>query len=465
MTTPQDTILIVDDQSVFAQGMARLLDKEFPGVRSAVATSGEQALELLAAQPVSLMLSDLRMPGMSGLELLGRALEAEPALSVVMITGYGSIESAVEALKAGAYDFLTKPVDRESLVRVVAKGLERARLLGENRRLRALVAQAGSLQTLLGRSQAMNRLRETIVAVAASDYTVLINGESGTGKEMVARTIHNSSPRAARHLVSVNCPAIPDHLLESELFGHVKGAFTGADRNRKGLFLAAHGGTLLLDEIGDIPMNVQTKLLRVLQEREVRPVGANESTPVDVRILASTNQNLEAKMQAGDFREDLFYRLNVLHIHVPPLRQRADDVPLLAHHFLTEACRDMGLPPKDIAPEVLAFLAARPWPGNVRELQNFMRRLAVFARTPTVDLALVRLADNNAGGPADADTGLPPYKDAKSKILDDFTRTYVRQLLAMTEGNISQAARISGLERVSLQKILRRLDIDAERYR
>lgn len=464
MTTPQETILIVDDQAVFAQGLARLLDTEFPGVHSVVATSGQQALDILSARPVALMLSDLRMPGLSGMDLLARALEVEPALSVVMITGYGSIESAVEALKAGAYDFLTKPVDRESLVRVAAKGLERARLLGENRRLRALVAQAGSLQTLLGRSQAMSRLRESIAAVAASDYTVLIGGESGTGKEMVARTIHNSSPRAGQPLVSLNCPAIPDHLLESELFGHVKGAFTGADRNRKGLFLAAHGGTLLLDEIGDIPMNVQTKLLRVLQEREVRPVGANESTPVDVRILASTNQNLEAKMQAGAFREDLFYRLNVLHIHVPPLRQRADDVPLLALHFLTEACHDMGLPPKDIAPEVLAFLAARPWPGNVRELQNFMRRLAVFARTETVDLPLARLADSNDPG-GSGDDHLPPYKDAKTRVLDDFTRTYVRQLLAITEGNISQAARISGLERVSLQKILRRLDIDAERYR
>lgn len=464
MNEQPETILLVDDQADFARGLARLLEQEMQGVRTLVATSGQEALEIITNESVSLMFSDLQMPGLSGMELLALSLGVKPDLSVVVITGYGTIENAVEALKTGAYDFLTKPVDRENLIRVAAKALERARLLGENRRLREQVARTGATRALIGESPAMRLLLESIIAVAASDYTVLIDGESGTGKELVARTIHAGSSRASRSLVSVNCPAIPDHLLESELFGHVKGAFTGADRNHEGLFLAADGGTLLLDEIGDIPLTVQTKLLRVLQEREVRPVGSSQSTPVDVRILASTNQNLEEKMRSGAFREDLFYRLNVLHIQVPPLRRRTEDIPMLAHHFLDQTCEEMGLAPKDIAPEVLAYLSAHSWPGNVRELQNFMRRLAVFARNDTVDLALAQLASSHTPS-APGDDTLAPYKDAKNKILDDFTRTYVKQLLRHTEGNISRAARISGLERVSLQKILRRLEIDAEAYR
>jgi len=464
MTPEREIILIVDDQADFARGLTRLLESEFPDAHYLLATNGAQALDILNHERVTLMLSDLRMPGLSGLELLASALQIEPTLSVVMITGFGSIETAVEALKAGAYDFLTKPVQREDLLRVASKALERARLLGENKRLRELVARNGPHLELRGESTTIRRLLDSIAAVAASDYTVLIDGESGTGKELVARTIHNGSARADRPMLSVNCPAIPAHLLESELFGHVKGAFTGADRARKGLFLSANGGTMLLDEIGDIPLNIQTKLLRVLQEREVRPVGSSQSTPVDVRILASTNQNLEDKMQDGTFREDLFYRLNVLHINVPPLRRRTEDIPLLAHHFLSETCREMNLPQKEIAPEVLAYLVANPWPGNVRELQNFMRRLTVFARGPLVDLPLARLAASNTCEKPGSNA-LVPYKNAKALVMDDFTRSYVRQLLDETNGNISQAARISGLERVSLQKILHRLDINAESYR
>ncbi|NJB69251.1 DNA-binding NtrC family response regulator [Desulfobaculum xiamenense] len=459
-----EAILIVDDQEDFARGLARLLKREFPDVATRTATSGDEALDILSRERVSLMFSDLRMPGIGGIELLRQALAAEPNLSVVMLTGYGSIESAVEALKAGAYDFLTKPVEPDALFRATAKGLERARLLGENSRLRELMAKSELGTALIGESAPMKRLKETIAAVAASDYTVLITGESGTGKEMVARAVQSVSARAAKSFLQVNCPAIPEQLLESELFGHVKGAFTGADRSRKGLFVAADGGTLLLDEIGDIPMNIQTKLLRVLQEREVRPVGSSASVRVDVRILASTNQDLERKMREGLFREDLFYRLNVLNVHVPALNRRTEDIPLLAHHFLSQACREMRLMPKEIAPEVLAWLTSRPWPGNVREMQNFMRRLAVFSQGDVIDLALVRLAEARPDAEP-ADDSLPPYKDAKSRVMDEFTRNYVTELLRKTAGNISEAARVSGLERVSLQKILRRLDIDAERYR
>ncbi len=459
-------ILLVDDQKDYIRGLSRLLEREFPDCACLLATDGPQALEILGRENVCLMLSDLRMPGMDGMELLRRALSSSQLLSVVIVTGYGSIETAVEAVKAGAYDFITKPVDKDTLFKVVRKGLERSRLIGENRDLKRQLAQSDLRKTLIGGSPAMQRLRESISAVAASDYTVLITGESGTGKELIARTIHRNSARAARPMLGVNCPAIPDELLESELFGHVKGAFSGADRHREGLFLSANESTLLLDEIGDISPNIQTKLLRVLQEREVRPVGANTSKAVDVRILASTNQDLEDKMRQGSFRDDLFYRLNVLHVHAPPLRQRADDIPLLAQHFLNESCQEMNLPPKEATPEVISFLTAQPWPGNVRELQNFMRRLAVFSCGEVLDMPQVYAAQGSLAAGASGLAGQElPYKEAKARVVQDFTHTYVKELLRRTAGNVSEAARISGLERVSLQKIIKRHNIDAESFR
>jgi DNA-binding NtrC family response regulator len=463
-------ILIVDDDRDFCRGLARLLAPGFPEAEIALAGSGAEALELLAAQRMDLMLTDLRMPGLDGQELLRQALEREPELTVVLLTGHGSVEAAVAALKAGAYDFLTKPVDRDELFRVVRKGLERVRLLDENRALRELACRCGGGRRLVGEAPAMRRLKESIAAVAASDYTVLIRGESGTGKELVADSIHRMSSRAERPFVAVNCPAIPEHLLESELFGHVRGAFTGAGKGRRGLFVAANGGSILLDEIGDIPMSVQTKLLRVLQEHEVRPVGSNETFRVDVRILATTNQSLEQRIGAGLFREDLFYRLNVLTVSPPPLRERREDIPQLAAHFLAQTCEEMRLTPKVLGPEVVACLCERPWPGNVRELQNYVRRLAVFCPGKQVQMAHLRRAeggrpDQDAGGPgASGGPGgagpLAPYKEAKAHVLDGFTRNYVERILETTNGNISEAARLSGIERVSLQKIIKRIGLN-----
>ncbi|GAB7078804.1 sigma-54-dependent transcriptional regulator [Megalodesulfovibrio paquesii] len=465
-------ILIVDDDSDFTHGLARLLAGGFPEVEIALAGNGAQALGLLAAKSTDLLLSDLRMPGMDGQELLHQALELEPGLTVVLLTGHGSVETAVAALKAGAYDFLTKPVDREELFRVVQKCLERGRLLNEIRTLRELACRCEGGRRLVGEAPSMRQLKAAVAAVADSDYTVLIRGESGTGKELVAESIHAMSRRAGKPFVAVNCPAIPEHLLESELFGHVKGAFSGADKARTGLFVSAKGGSILLDEIGDIPMSVQTKLLRVLQEHEVRPVGSNETVKVDVRILAATNQSLERRITAGQFREDLFYRLNVLTVATPPLRERREDIPLLAAHFLAQTCEEMRLTPKVLGPEVVACLCERPWPGNVRELQNFVRRLAVFCPGPQVQLAHLRQAEGqpveasggNGGGPGVAGgpaagpcEPLAPYKDAKALVLERFTRNYVERILEMTGGNISEAARLSGIERVSLQKILKRI--------
>jgi transcriptional regulator with GAF, ATPase, and Fis domain len=335
----------------------------------------------------------------------------------------------------------------------------------ENRRLREAMAASGGNRALIGESPAMRRLREEIAAVAATDYTALITGESGAGKELVAQTIHRLSRRGEHTMVSVNCTAIPESVMESELFGHVKGAFTGADKARQGLFLAADGSTLHLDEIGDMPILLQPKLLRALQEREIRPVGGSGSIPINVRILASTNQRLEGRMKSGQFREDLYYRLNVLTIRTPPLRDRAGDAALLAVNCLRHTCGELDCEAKEFSADALEYLNTRKWPGNVRELLNFVRRIAVFCRGPVITKAQIRLLDTASQGSGLSAPGFETYKEAKERCLDDFTRSYVQRLLEETAGNISQAARLSGLERVSLQKIVRRLGIDAEEFR
>lgn len=464
-TTCDEHILIVDDEPDFAHGLARLVSRDFPAASVSVALSGAEALHIIQGSGVALLLTDLRMPDMDGMELMQQAMTVDPTTSVILLTAHGSIETAVAALKNGAYDFLTKPVRREELQRTLNKALERIRILKENKRLRQMMQQGCIERQMIGESPVMQRLKETIAAIAATDYSVLIRGESGTGKELVADMLHRLGSRRERPLVKVNCPSIPDQLLESELFGHVRGAFTGADRARRGLFMSAQRGTLLLDEIGDIGEALQTKLLRVLQEREIRPVGSSASTLVDVRIIASTNRALEERIKHGLFREDLFYRLNVLTIHTPPLRERRDDIPLLADHFVAATCRELSSPVKRISPGALACLAGREWPGNVRELQNYIRRLVVFCPGDTIDTAHLRLVDGTTC-PTTAETpSLVPYKEAKGAVVEDFTRRYVEGLLRQTGGNISEAARLSGIERVSLQKILRRLGTSGDTFK
>lgn len=459
-------ILLVDDEKDFAVGLSRLLGRKFPDERIKAVHSGDEALKALSEETFGLMLTDLNMPGMDGVELLSKAKEALPDLSVVMLTAFGTVSTAVDALKIGAYDFLTKPVEPDNLFLVVERGLERSALLVENARLQELVSKQVGPNELVGDSMAVRRLKEGVAAVAESDYTVLIRGESGTGKELVARTIHRLSGRSKGPMLMVNCPAIPDQLLESELFGHVKGAFTGADRDHKGIFVSANGGTLLLDEIGDVSPSIQTKLLRALQEGEVRPVGSSKDISIDVRIIASTNQPLEEMIKDNSFREDLYYRLNVLTLNVPALRERQGDIAILAHHFLDQACEEMKVTPKKLTPEAVAYLTTKNWPGNVRELQNFIRRLAVFTSGETLEMGQIRLVEGLDGHGETSDSAtLAPYKDAKEKIVDDFTRSYVEELLGHARGNVSEAARQSGLSRVALQKILKRLDIDAEKYR
>jgi DNA-binding NtrC family response regulator len=462
-------ILIVDNEQDFARGVARLILGHFANVEVLIATSAAEALQELTKAHCRLLITDLRMPKMGGMQLLEKALAIQQDLSIVVLSAYGTIETAVQALRNGAYDFLTKPIESEQLFRVVAKGLERSRLLEENNRLRQLVHQNFHGE-LIGESPAMQQIRRSIEFIAKSDYTVLILGESGTGKELAARLVHRLSSRADKAFLAVDCPSIPTSLLESELFGYLKGSFTGATRDHKGLFVAADGGTILLDEIGDIDVSVQTKLLRCLQDNEIRPIGSSHTQPVDVRVIASTNRDLEEGLRNKAFREDLYYRLNVLTLTLPPLRDRIEDIPLLAAHFFHRSWLENERQEKEIDPNVLCWLSERPWPGNIRELQNFVRRLTVFCSGERVDMDLVgKVADTPPSVPnpqSGSRSVLPaPYKQAKYDVIHAFTRDYIHHLLTSTNGNISEAARLSGLSRVALQKILARLGDDAGKYR
>ena len=353
------TLLVVDDDADFLRGIIRHLNKRYPDMDIQGCASGPEALEAFDRAEIGVMLSDLRMPGMDGHDLLAQSLKKNPHLCVVMITGYGTVENAVQALKAGAWDFITKPVDRQALYHTVDRALEHYRLARENQRLQTLVNNLSATDPPPWQSRAMKLLEEKIKAVAVTDYTVLVTGESGAGKEYIARQIHQLSQRARSRCHALNCPAIPEQLLESELFGHVKGAFTGAERNREGFFLAADKGTLILDEIGDISPPIQAKLLKFLQDKTVKPVGSSRSRTADVRIIALTNQDLEQKIKDNSFRQDLYYRLNVLSLVVPPLRQRQEDIPVLVKTFLEQTFREMGIPPVDIAPGALAHQARR----------------------------------------------------------------------------------------------------------
>ncbi|MCG8634570.1 MAG: sigma-54 dependent transcriptional regulator [Desulfobacterales bacterium] len=455
------SILVVDDDADFLSGIIRQLQKKFSGLDIIGKTGPESALEIMAAKEIGVLLSDLRMPGMTGHDLLKQALDINPRLCAVMITGYATVESAVQALKTGAWDFITKPVERQTLYHTVEKAIAHYDLARENKRLKAIVSTMATGPRW--QSRTMKRLQEKITAMAVTDYTVLVTGESGVGKEFIAREIHRLSSRANAACHALNCPAIPEQLLESELFGHVKGAFTGAERNREGFFLAADKGTLILDEIGDISMPIQAKLLKFLQDKEIKPVGSSTPKTTDVRIIALTNQDLEHRIQDGRFRQDLYYRLNVLSVVVPPLRERHEDIPVLVREFMNRTCKEMNLDPMEIDPSAMAWLARQPWPGNVRELLNYVRRLTVFSNGQTIDMGLIRMVDGSQEAPRPTTPVL--YKDAKKEALDIFSREYLTRLFQETGGNISETSRLSGLERASIQKIIKRLDMDMDVFR
>jgi len=451
-------ILVVDDEPSVRLSLAELLRDEGHAVR--VAEHGPAALALLEAEDADLVLSDLTMPAIDGLQLLQEVRERHPGTLFVLMTAYGDERTAVKALKLGAYDYLPKPFDNDEVRALVERGREVLALRGENARLREeLSARVGPL---LGTSVAMREVFRLIRRAAPTDATVLITGESGTGKELAARAIHQESRRRAAPFVALNCSALPGELIESELFGHLRGSFTGADRDRQGLFEAAHGGTLFLDEVGDLASAAQAKLLRALEERAIMPVGATAARPVDVRLLAATHRPLEAMAREGSFRDDLLYRLSVVTIELPPLRERREDIAVLAAHFAAELATRHARPPRPLSDAARAALVAYDWPGNARELRNALERAVVLAEGDEIDVRDLPAAIGRCRTPlrpAEAALAEMAFADARSRALDAFDRAFLLAALERHGGNVSATARTLGLHRQSLQKLLKKLDL------
>ena len=441
---PAGKILLVDDDP----GLLRLLSIRLraEGYEVEAVESAHKALATLNRFSPDLVITDLRMDKMDGIGLLKELQTRSPGLRVVIITAHGTIPDAVVATQSGAFGFLTKPIDKDELMQTVERAL---RVSG------SVEVDEDWAAEIITRNQAMKEILNQAKMVAATDARVLINGESGTGKELLARAIHNASPRRDQPFVAINCSAMAENLLESELFGHEKGAFTGATRNHKGLFQAAEGGTLLLDEIGDMPMRLQVKLLRVLQENQVRPVGSTEAIDVDVRVISATHRDLQALMTHGNFREDLYYRLNVVNIRIPTLDQRREDIPLLVAHFLTQIAREAGQERKVYAPEAVEMLVTAEWPGNIRQLYNVVRQNVALSRSPVISAELVQQSLGEHAGK------LLSFSDAR----DEFTRNYLSQILQITMGNVSQAARLAKRNRTDFYKLLARHDLNPDQFK
>ncbi|MCP4023239.1 MAG: sigma-54-dependent Fis family transcriptional regulator [Desulfobacteraceae bacterium] len=459
-------ILAVDDEKDMTRLLQRTLESEID-CRVSMAFSGKMALSVLEDQHFDLVICDIRMPGMDGFELLEIIKNKYPDLTVVMLTAFGNIESAIKAIKIGAYDFMSKPFEQEEIIHKIQKAIERSLLIKENKRL--LRKHEFGSPRFIGKSDAMARVFDKIKLVAGSDVTVLITGESGTGKDLTARSIHGLSPRKDHPYIPVNCATIPENILESELFGYKKGAFTNASRDKAGLFQAAEKGTLFLDEIGDIGPSIQTKLLRVLQEKEVKPLGSTKVTKVDVRIVASTNRNLDKKIANKEFRQDLFYRLNVLSIELPSLRNRISDIPLLAEHLLAKHCKKLKKEAKLIADDVMDIFMKHPWPGNIRELENVLVQGILYSKNETIELCDIPLKPtpfhNNTLSVKDMDIAALSYKEAKEKMLFEFNHDYIGAKLSTTDGNITQAAKKCGMDRQALQQIMKRYRIDSNEFK
>ncbi len=441
---PSGRILLVDDDP----GLLRLLSIRLraEGYEVEAVESAHKALASLVRFQPDLVITDLRMDKMDGIGLLKELQTRSPGLRVVIITAHGTIPDAVSATQSGAFGFLTKPIDKDELMETVERALK----------------VSGSVEVdedwadgIITRNQHMKEVLNQAKMVAATDARVLITGESGTGKELLARAIHNASPRRNKPFVAINCSAMAENLLESELFGHEKGAFTGATRSHKGLFQAAEGGSLLLDEIGDMPMRLQVKLLRVLQESQVRPVGSTEALEVDVRVVSATHRDLQELMREGRFREDLYYRLNVVNIKIPTLDERREDIPLLVAHFLQVIAREADQERKVYAPEAVEMLVTAEWPGNIRQLYNVVRQNVALSRSPVISAELVQQSLGEHAGK------LLSFSDAR----DEFTRNYLSQILQITMGNVSQAARLAKRNRTDFYKLLARHDLNPDQFK
>ncbi|MGC8491142.1 MAG: sigma-54-dependent transcriptional regulator [Syntrophobacteraceae bacterium] len=459
--SPKAVILIADDDRSHRLMLTTMMQEWGFGIREA--SDGREALEIVRTNPVDLILMDMRMPNMDGIEATREISSYNPSIPIVIVTAFSSIPTAVEAVRSGAFDYVTKPIDFEALRVAMDRALEHTRLREENERLRGQLARLQASE-LTGSSPPMQKLLEMIGLVAPTDTTVLITGESGTGKGLVARAIHANSARRQKPLIEVNCAAIPGTLIESELFGHEKGAFTGADRQRKGRFSAAEGGTIFLDEIGELPLPMQAKLLHVIQEGVIQRVGSDVTVPVDVRVIAATNRDIEKLIQEGLFREDLYYRLNVFAVATPPLRERVEDIPALAQDFLTRFSRKNGKTVKGISPRAMDLLLRYAWPGNVRELENAMERAAILLRgeyaTPAeLPLVLQALEENR-------DAEVPRFEPGDTACgeadLACIERQAILDRLKETGGNKSEAARRLGITRRTLKLKLKKYGVATE---
>ena len=450
-------VLLVDDEQAFCELFARGLRKQ--QFDCSYRTSSAAALEALAVEDFDVVVTDINMPGQSGLELCTRIVENRPDVPVVVITAFGSFDAAVSAIRAGAYDFVTKPLEVEALALVVERAVQHRALREEVKRLRRVVDQAQRFDEFIGTSPATVKLHRLLAQIVDSEASVLITGESGTGKEVVARALHRRGRRLDGPFVAVNCAAVPETLLESELFGHMRGAFTGASGERAGLFVRAHRGTLFLDEIGEMPMAMQAKLLRALQERTVRPVGSDREVPFDVRLITATNRDLESAIAEHRFREDLYFRINVLYVAVPSLRERAGDVLLLGKHFLDDAATRSGKRVKGISPAAAARLCAYAWPGNVRELQNCIERAVAMARFEEITVE-------------DLPERIQSYRPAHVLVvgedpselvpMEQVERRYITRVMEAVGGNKSLAARVLGFDRKTLYNKLDRFGLSTK---
>ena len=446
-------ILVVDDEEVIRDGCSRILTRE--GYAVCTAKSGGEALERFDLEPFDLVLLDMKMPGLGGIETLTRLKEMDPGLTILIITGYPSIETAVKAIKLGAYDYITKPFDPDALRIAVNRALERKSLVTENQHLRQQLKTENEANIIVGQSESMRSLYELVRRTAPTDSTVLISGESGTGKELIARAIHDYSLREEREFITVDCSALVETLLESELFGHVKGSFTGAIQAKYGSFELANGGTFFFDEIGNLSLDIQAKLLRVIQEKELKPVGGEKTIKVDVRIIAATNQDLRRSIEKKTFREDLYYRLNVVPIHLPPLRDRKEDIPLLVNHFLKRYNKKREVPVTKVEPETMKILMSYEWPGNVRELENGIERALILE---------------------DGDTLLPrcfpwlvekgqmrvPTGNGKIYRLEELEKQHIGRVLGETKGHRGKTAHLLGIDRKTLYQKIKKYGLDGK---
>ncbi len=457
-------VLIVDDEEMYRRALERILVRA--GYQVTTARDAGEALNLVSTQPVDLVLTDVKMPGVNGLELVRQVRDVDPDLPCIVITGYGGTDSSIEALRAGAFWYLEKPFEQSNLDfvrRLAAQAIEHGRLKAENRVLHRQLRSRYRFDNIVGGSPSLRRVLKLVERVAHTDSTVLIRGESGTGKELVARAIHFNSARADRGLVTVNCGAIPEELLESELFGHVRGAFTNAIAHREGRFSLANGGTIFLDEIGDMSLNLQVKLLRVLQEQTFEPVGSSKTVQLNVRISAATNQELETAIAEKRFREDLFYRLNVIPVEVPPLRERREDIPMLVRHFIERANKDREQRVTGISEAAVARLVECRWPGNVRDLENLIERLVVLRGSGEVGLEdLPEPYAHPGAAPAAAAPRVPASGIAFNEVVDRFESDLILQALEQTQWNKNRAAQLLGLNRTTLIEKIKKKGLESE---